>query len=159
MVSGGPGSAGIMRIFSGMAYGAALGAGVGALSHLARGRHSAVIRAQILERYPDLCAHGFLVEHFAGIYEVASPQDLEFIGENLSLLARMERDDASRSSRSNKIADLCIQRYKHVCNALRFSRIVDHRLLAEDLNVDEFARCCRDVVHNILLRSSRRPAT
>ena len=145
----------VSKVGSGVFYGGLIGAALALVSHYARDQHRADVRKQILDRFPKLSNYSFIIDHIAKIHGVAATQDIEFLGDRLSRLVSFDQNPTARSMQSNRVAEQCIARFRKVVQALRFSRNVDHRLIAEELHPDDFAQRCRDVVHNIILKSSK----
>tara|TARA_Y100000992_G_scaffold181808_1_gene122779 strand:+ start:219 stop:674 length:456 start_codon:yes stop_codon:yes gene_type:complete len=145
----------LSKVLSGVLYGGAVGASLAVLAHYMRDQHNATIRKGLVARFPDLAEYGFLLDHLCKIEPFASSEDVTFIGEQLGALARYDCDPKSRSTQSNRVAERAIARHRQVAHALRFSPNVDHRLIAEELSPDDFAQRCRDIVHNIVLKSSK----
>lgn len=145
----------LSKVLSGVLYGGAVGASLAVLAHYMRDQHNATVRKGLVARFPDLAEYGFLLDHLCKIEPVASSEDVTFIGEQLGALTRYDRDPKSRSTQSNRVAERAIARHRQVAHALRFSPNVDHRLVAEELSPDDFAQRCRDIVHNIVLKSSK----
>lgn len=141
------------KIIYGTLTGAAVGAALATAGHVIKMNTHEKIKREILLSYPELSDYSFILNNLCKIKTAITEDDFSLLTKDLSQLVLMQDDGSSNSITANRISERCIKKYRLIENRLKVSQNVQHRLLADELDSEEFETSCRDIIHNMLLRS------
>lgn len=141
------------KIIYGTLTGAAVGAGVATIGHIMKMNTHEKIKEEVLLLYPELSDYSFLLNNVCKLKSAISASDFSLLCKDISQLVKMQDDGLSNSIMANRVSERCIKKYHLITRTLRLSQNTEHRLLADELDAEEFEMACRDIIHNMLLRS------
>ena len=141
------------KVITGTLIGAAIGGGMAIIGNVIRDNKTQQNKQTILKKYPDLLNHTHILQNLIKVYDVVAQEDFEHLCDDLSKLVKMELEHTGNSMQANRISDKCIKTFRQIESMLRRSGDVRHRLLADDLEGEDFEIACRDIIHNMLLKS------
>jgi gas vesicle protein len=144
------------KVIYGTLIGACVGGTMAVVGNILRDSKIQQNREAILKKYPILLNYTFLLNNLVKIYEICSEHDFETLCADISNLIQMEQENSSTSLQANRISEKCIKKFKQIEITLRNSKNVNHRQIADDIDVDEFSTACRDIIHNMLLKSPKK---
>ena len=144
------------KVIYGTLIGASIGSTMAIIGNLIRSNTHHKNKERILELYPRLSQQTTILNNMVKIYDICAPEDFSALCTDLNSLIEMERDNRTTSYHANRLSEKCIKKLKQLENILRKSTDINLRLIADELEVEEFECACRDIIHNMLLQSPRR---
>ena len=142
-----------IRLLTGTAIGAAVGAGLALAGVIANDRKMACARKAMCDRLPVMHAHPILLDGLLQL-QMATGSDgsYEHVERCVVSFLDMERAQDAPALQVNRAAEQAIAAFSYAVNSATQSASVSTREAASSIDIDAFAGACGDVIHNLILR-------